>query len=145
MKAYNAMRAMSSALPNVQWIKIVDDSTSFIPWPLIPWPLIPWPVSADNYFVDATNILPHFTKLRTLVIKGGDMFACPLSGRNPPGLFNFPLLQNLSISCDWNWDLEMLSALPLLEASELQENPQLKGNLSSLRALKDTLTKVTIK
>lgn len=142
VKSYNAMRAMSSALPNLQWMKIfheeeedTSDSDSDEE-----------SNAAADLFVEATNILPNFTKLRTLVIQNVESdYYCPLSERHPPGLSNFPLLRNLRISCGWNWDLEMLTALPLLEALELQDNPQLTGNLSSLKSLKDILKKVTIK
>jgi hypothetical protein len=63
-----------------------------------------------------------------------------------PFLFNFPLLQRLSIS--WciclKWDLELISGLPSLKELKLKFNECLPGNLRSLRVLKDTLEHVEI-
>ena len=63
LKSYNAMRAMSTALRNLQWIKIYsfeevigsDEEETDNDEPV-------------NYFVDATTLLPSFTKLRRLEI-----------------------------------------------------------------------------
>eukprot|EP00986_Skeletonema_menzelii_P002428 scaffold654_cov148-Skeletonema_menzelii.AAC.4 len=122
---------MSTALPKLQWIKIVFDVAA----------------GTVNYFVDATTVLKNFTKLRSLEIQSSDVSYyqedCPLRGRYPV-LSNFLCLQKLKISCGWQWDLEMLSALPLLEELQCRTNSQLTGNLISLRSLKRTLTKVII-
>ena len=138
LKSYNAMRAMSTALPSLQWIKI-----DFVDFQILYSDEESDNDEAVNYFVDATTILPNFTKLRRLEIESSSSsYSCPLRGRCPV-LSNFPLLQTLKISCGWHLDLEMLSALPLLKELELSVKLTLTGNLSSLRALKDTLEKVT--
>ena len=66
LKSYNATRAMSTALPKLHWIKIVFDVAA----------------GTVNYFVDATTVLPNFTKLRSLEIQSSDVSYyqedCPL-------------------------------------------------------------------
>ena len=83
------------------------------------------------------NLISNFSKLRSLRLNSPD-----LNGRYPV-LFNFPHLQNLTITkyCQYlKWDLEMLSGFPLLK--ELHCNIDLNENISSLRVLKNTLQKV---
>jgi hypothetical protein len=89
------------------------------------------------------EIISNFSKLRILEINFG--FCAGLNGRYP-ALFNFPLLQKLTINrCNrLKWDLEMLAGMPLLKELDCAENRCLTGNINSLRVLKDTLEKVTI-
>jgi len=88
------------------------------------------------------DIISQFRKLRSL-----DMFLAPLNGRYP-ALFNFPLLEKLSIAecSNLRFDLDMLQGLPSLKNLDLDcdHNPYFTGNLRSLRVLKDTLEKVVI-
>ena len=86
------------------------------------------------------EFLSNFRKLRSLTIS-----RAPLNGRYPV-LFNFPLLQKLTIlyCYDLKLDLEMLAGLPLLKDLFCYDDPLLTGNISSLRVLKDTLEKVDI-
>jgi len=88
----------------------------------------------------SVDIISRFSKLRILEIR-----SAPLNGRYPV-LFNFPLLQNLTISNCHNlkWDLEVLTGLHSLTELQCEYNHDLTGSLSSLRVLKDTLEKVKI-
>jgi hypothetical protein len=95
-----------------------------------------------NYATHDIDFLSCFSKLRELAIYSDD--PVPLNGRYPV-LFNFPLLQKLSIKCRYlKWDLEMLSGMPLLKELDCLDNLCLAGNISSLRVLNDTLEKVKI-
>ena len=62
-------------------------------------------------------------------------------------LFNFPLLQKLTITSCWHlkWNLEMLAGMPLLKELDCQGNISLTGNINSLRELKDAIEKVNIR
>jgi len=144
--SYNAMRVMAAALPNFQQIKISS---------LCDWGCKysngedPDEVQArrtDYFNTHDINIISNFRKLSSLEVWGKPMNGSfeSLNGRYPV-LFNFQLLRNLSIShCSYlKFDLDMLAS-PVLKELELRHNPQLSGNLSSLRTLKDTLEKVTI-
>jgi hypothetical protein len=88
------------------------------------------------------GIISNFSKLCNLIIDGAG-----LNGKYPVLFNSFPLLQKLGIRYCPNlkWDLEMLSGFPLLEELECKYDRHLTGNISSLRVLKDTLVKVTIK
>jgi len=140
VRKYNAMNVMSTALPYLQQLSLsyLGDEDKYRDGEN----------AAENWARHTANkttldieILSSFRKLRILKI-----YACaPLNGRYPV-LFNFPLLQKLTI---WNctylmWDLRMLKQLPLLKELKCGGNPRLFGNINSLRVLKDTLEKVQI-
>ena len=139
---YNLMRVMTTALPNLQQIS-VKYLVSFR--------------NKHKYYdgEDAEenreavyyhrqmydiNIISDFSKLRSLSLD-----EAPLNGRYP-ALFNFPLLQRLTISyCNYlKIDLEMLTGLPLLKELSLYRLPKLTGNLNNLRPLKDSLESIFI-
>jgi len=136
VRSYNAVRAMSTALPNLDQLAISD--------------LGNWHVYSDgedpewewdtNCIIHDINIISRFRKLRIL-----DFCQAPLTGRYPV-FFNFPLLQELSIrSChNLKFDLDMLRGFPLLEVLEFRDNQHLNGNISSLRAFKGTLKSLHI-
>jgi hypothetical protein len=146
MDECNAMRVMTEAMPNLQQITIGD---------------LGWgnkynngedPVdeegadSTAHYTTYNIEIISNFRKLRVLKIGEYDG-EVGLNGRYPFLFNSFPLLQKLSINeCDWlKWDLEMLAGMPSLKELNCAYNPSyLRGNISSLRVLKDTLEKVTI-
>jgi hypothetical protein len=80
------------------------------------------------------DVISRFRQLRFLEID-----SAPLNGRYP-FLFNFPLLQKLSISCTYlKWDLGILGRLPFLAELKCGGNPRLSGNIDSLRVFRDTL------
>eukprot|EP00984_Skeletonema_dohrnii_P036432 scaffold37414_cov255-Skeletonema_dohrnii-CCMP3373.AAC.2 len=122
VRAYNAMRAMSTSLPNLQQISICNINAS------------------NGEDPDDINIISIFRNLRSLDI----WRHASLNGRYPV-LFNFPLLEKLSVSdCRYlKWDLEMLQGLTSLKELDCTRS-LLTGNLSSLGALKDSLEKVRL-
>ena len=143
---YNAMAVMTRALPNLQQITIgglgyghkwndgedpddgedSDEEMAAI---------------TDDRIVHDIEIISNFTQLRILTFWHG----AQLNGRYP-ALFNFPLLQKLSIvDCTFlKWDLEMLVGTPFLKELECTNNDRLTGNINNLRVLKDTLERVVI-
>ncbi|KAK1746878.1 hypothetical protein QTG54_002222 [Skeletonema marinoi] len=137
-RSYNAVRVMSTALPNLEQLMISklgsghvysdgDDPEE-------------WDIDHINHITHDIDIISRFRKLRIL-----DFFQAPLTGRYPV-LFNFPLLQELSISYCQNlkFDLDMLRGFPLLEVLNVGDNQHLTGNISSLSPLKNTLKKLHI-
>jgi hypothetical protein len=139
VRSYNAMRAMTTALPKLQQIelgyckgghKYVDGED----------PDEEWAARTADWTAHDIDIISNFRKLRIL-----ELDVAPLNGRYPV-LFNFPLLQKLTIrDCDnLVLDLEMLAGMPVLKEFECLSNDCLTGNISSLRVLKDTLEKVRI-
>ena len=91
------------------------------------------------------NIISKFQNLRSLGI-----MEAPLNGEYPV-LFNFPLLQKLTIYDDpekchnyIKWDLKMLEGLPMLKELECCTNEAMSGSINSLRVLKDTLETIDI-
>ena len=130
---YYAMRAMTTALPNLQRLTILyleDGGHVFHNG------------ENPNYLLRSHNIgiISRFRRLRCL-----NIFQADMSGRYP-ALFDFPLLQTLNIgNCeDLEFDLGMLAGLPSLKQIEFTDLPFLTGNVSSLRAFKATLEKVKI-
>jgi hypothetical protein len=147
---YNAMAAMTTVLPNLQQVSLgylgrgrhkysdgedpdEDRAAQTAYW--------------TTYDID---IISRFRKLRALEVRGIPAYKSggpqsPLNGRYP-SLFNFPLLQSLTIEeCDYlKWDLEMVAGLPLLKELFCHTSRLLTGNINSLRVLKDTLAKVSI-
>eukprot|EP00984_Skeletonema_dohrnii_P029502 scaffold20195_cov75-Skeletonema_dohrnii-CCMP3373.AAC.2 len=135
---YNALNVMATAMPNLQQIKISYFKRARHKYNDGEDPDEEQVARTANYSIHDIEILSNFTKLRILE------FECaPMNGRYP-SLFEFSLLRKLNI---WfgrmKWDLEMLEGLPLLE--ELHVNSGgVAGNINSLKALKDTLTMVSI-
>ncbi len=138
---YSAMNVVARAMPNLQQIMIGH----------LEWghkysdgedPDEELAAQTAHQTTHDIEIISNFRKLRILNIK--NVFS-RLNGRYP-FLFNFPLLQKLSIKhCKYlKWDLGMLVRLPLLKELECWENSSLTGNIISLRVLKDTLEKVEI-
>ena len=149
LKKYNAMRVMTTVLPNLQQIRICylggehkygdgEDPTVEKTDRLLE--------DADeerpaDYTAHDIGIISNFSKLRELSI-----FDAGLNGRYPFLFNSFPLLQKLSIiGCSYlKWDLEMLAGLPTLKELECSDSACLHSNINSLRVLKDTLEKVNI-
>ena len=144
MESYNAMTVMTTVMPNLQQIDLhslrrrlgyehkYNDGED---------PDEDLAARTASYTAHDIEIISNFRKLRILEINNAR-----LNGRYPV-LFNFPLLQKLSISnyCRYlKWDLEMLSGMPLLKELVVFNNHSLTGNIKSLRVIKDTLEKVTI-
>ncbi|KAK1734531.1 hypothetical protein QTG54_014779 [Skeletonema marinoi] len=137
---FNAMRAMSTALPHLQQLSI---------WGL-EWghkyidgedPDEQWAADTANYTTHDIHLISNFRKLRVLHFENA-----PLIGRYPV-LFDFPLLRELSVSPRHllKFDLGMLSAGCLsLKELKLSGNQELAGNLRSLRVLKHTLEKLEV-
>eukprot|EP00985_Skeletonema_marinoi_P000091 scaffold25_cov69-Skeletonema_marinoi.AAC.5 len=141
VRKYNALVAMSTALPNLQQISLGhhrnlyghkysdgEDRDE------------EWAAHRANFITHDIEIISRFRKLRSL-----ELVLTPLNGRYP-FLFSFPLLHKLNITMchHLKWNLEMLAGLPLLKELNCNDNDFLTGNLNSLSVLKDTLTKVTI-
>ena len=142
-----SMRVMSTELPNLQLLQIKglgwghkysdgEDADE------------QWATATANYTTHDINIISNFLKLRVLHIS---QYA-PLNGRFPV-LFNFPLLNELSISkcSSLKFDLDMLVGLSSLKELELGTDTctnsglsRLTGNLSSLRVRRDTIENVRI-
>jgi hypothetical protein len=97
--------------------------------------------SSSNDVMHNIDMVSNFTKLRVLKLEG----ASSLNGKYPY-LFNFPLLQHLTVSnCGYlKWDLSVLAGFPLLKEFHCARSQLLTCNISSLRVLKDTLESVTL-
>ena len=140
VRSYNAMRVMSTALPNLSKLMIrhLDPEQRYTNGVD---PDEERAAATANYTTHDINIVSNFRKLRELSI-----CKAPLNGRYPV-LFNFPLLRVLRIhEADYlKFDLEMLGeGLPSLEELYCARTSRLTGNVNSLRALRDTLEKVDI-
>jgi hypothetical protein len=156
VEAYDVMSIMTEALPNLQQIdlKFLRGSHHGRPFPFYRHkyndgedPEEETPGRFD-YSTHDIEIISNFRKLRIL-----DINLAPLNGTYPV-LFNFPLLEKLSIQHCFRLkvDLEMLAGgLPMLK--ELTCNgiiePDISkstaaGNISSLRVLKETLEKLNL-
>ena len=127
---YNAMRVMTTALPNLASLTILhlqDGGHIFHNGEN--------PDETHGYISLNIGIISRFRMLRCL-----NIFQAGLNGRYP-ALFDFPLLQNLNIgNCGYlEFDLESLAGLPVLKQIIFTDLPCLTGNVKSLRALKDTL------
>ena len=140
VEKFNALTVMTEAMPNLQQITL-----SWLGWRQI------WSDGEDANEVLAARyahftshdieIISNFSKLRMLSIS-----SAPLNGRYRFLFSSFPLLQKLDIdNCGYlKWDLEMLAGLPVLKELKCCRNPNLTGNISSLRVLKDSLVEVKI-
>ena len=143
VKKYNAVAAMTTALPNFQQIEI----RNFKPYNGLHHkfidgddPNIIWTASTANWPTCDVEILHSFRRLRELRIN-----THTLNGRYRV-LFDFPLLQKLTIvnSAHLKWDLAILSGLPLLKELKCFMNGQMTGSISSLSVLKGNLVYVAI-
>eukprot|EP00984_Skeletonema_dohrnii_P028771 scaffold18884_cov72-Skeletonema_dohrnii-CCMP3373.AAC.1 len=152
VRKFNAMAAMSTALPHLQQIEIsylneghkYSDGRHYLDREHTYYsdgedPEEDRSAYSASWITYDIEILIRFRKLRIL-----EMHHAPLNGRYP-FLFNFPLLQQLKISCYYlKWNLEMLAGLPLLKELYCHCNNSMTGNINSLRVLKDTLAVVHI-
>jgi hypothetical protein len=142
VKALEGLRVMSTVLPNLQSVRITPLSFNGVyhKYNVGEEPEEEQDARTDTWRTHDIEIITGFTKLRRL-----ELLNAPLNGRYP-FLFNFPLIQKLSISNSacLKWDLGMLARLPMLKELECCTNSKLTGNISSLRVLKDTLEKVTL-
>eukprot|EP00985_Skeletonema_marinoi_P004287 scaffold1879_cov97-Skeletonema_marinoi.AAC.2 len=124
VRSYNAVRAMSTALPNLDQLMIsrLTDRVGY---------------QSHHARLD---IISSFRELRVLYVVDAH-----LTGRYPV-LFNFPLLKRLRITyCrHLKFDLDMLLGFPLLEVLDFSDNQHLTGNISSLSPLKSTLKSLDI-
>jgi hypothetical protein len=130
---YNAIRVMTTALPNLQQITICrlgnghkySDGED---------PDEEMATAFAHFTTHDINIISNFRKLHRLNIE------------RYPALFNFPLLEMLRISlcCNFKWELEMLSGFPSLRELDVECNRSLRGNIGSLNVLKNSLEKVKI-
>jgi hypothetical protein len=138
-RRYNAMGVMARVLPNLQQIAIgyLGDGHK---WSDGEDPNEEWATMSSNRTTHDVGIISNFSMLRSLTID-----AAYLNGRYPV-LFNFPLLQKLTIKDGGilKWDLEMLAGMPSLKELECDRNDRMTGNINNLRVLKDTLEKVVI-
>ena len=141
VKKYNAMGAMSIALPNLQRITLNNFFPGVAKYNDGEDPDEQQTAHTASHTTHDIEIISRFAKLRVLNIR-----TTQLNGRYPFFFNSFPLLQKLSIRfCPYlKFDLEMLVGLPMLKEVECDYNQSLCGNINSLRVLKDTLEKVHI-
>jgi len=141
VEKYNAVRVMTTALPNLLEIRFWGDfkegGHKYIDGQD---PNEEKAAETANHTAYDIEIISNFRKLRFLHI-----FRAPLNGRYP-SLFNFPLLEHLFVyECNnLKWDLDILQGLPILKQFSCSSNRSVSGSLNSLRVLKDTLEKVNI-
>jgi hypothetical protein len=139
VEEYNAMGVLTRVLPNLQQITLFGLGRGH-QWSDGEDPDEEWAARYANQTSYDIEIISNFSKLREL-----ELYNAGLNGRYPV-LFNFPLLQKLTIQhCDYlKLDLGMLAGLPLLKELDCINNDHLSGNISGLRVLKNTLEKVEI-
>eukprot|EP00577_Skeletonema_sp_RCC1716_P012856 CAMPEP_0113394668 /NCGR_PEP_ID=MMETSP0013_2-20120614/12665_1 /TAXON_ID=2843 ORGANISM="Skeletonema costatum, Strain 1716" /NCGR_SAMPLE_ID=MMETSP0013_2 /ASSEMBLY_ACC=CAM_ASM_000158 /LENGTH=386 /DNA_ID=CAMNT_0000278591 /DNA_START=54 /DNA_END=1214 /DNA_ORIENTATION=- /assembly_acc=CAM_ASM_000158 len=137
---YDAMAAMTTALPHLQQIGISYLHEEGHKYSDGDDPYERLAANTADLTTHDTQLLSNFKWLRSL-----DICYRPLNGRFP-FLFNFTLLHKLNTSgcCYLNWDLESLAGLPQLKELFCTGNESLTGNINSLRVLKDTLAMVDI-
>jgi hypothetical protein len=144
VERYNAVNVMTRAMPNLQKIHLRSLGRSRDrrrhKWSDGEDPNEEVTAGTANYTSHDIGIISNFRKLRILEISSAG-----LNGIYPV-FFNFPLLQKLCIySCyGLKWNMEMLAGLPLLKELMCRGTNYVTGNISSLRALKDTLEKVNV-
>ena len=137
---YNALVAMTTALPNLQEITLRDMifGHRFVDGED---PYEARVTLTANFDIHDIDIISNFRKLRVLHIE-----TVYLNGRYPV-LFDFPLLRELRVTTSdyLKFDLGILSAgCPSLKTLKVTFTENLTGDLRSLRVLKDTLEKVEI-
>jgi hypothetical protein len=142
MDSYNAFRILASVLPNLQQISVTDlvkeDRHKYNDGED---PDEEVAASTADFVSHDIEILSNFSRLKILKFE----YYPGLNGRYPFLFRSFPLLEHLTIAhCpDLKWDLEMLAAgMPLLKELFVFEGKNMTGKLSSLKILKDTLTRV---
>ena len=141
MSTYDAMSAMTTALPCLQQISIcylreerLEYSDGEEP------PCQRRNARTAELTTHDIEILSSFKLLKSLD------FCCRSLNGSYPFIFNFPLLNRLNITgcCHLKWDLEMLSGLPHLKELYCDGNVCLTGNIDSLRVFRDTLVMVDV-
>jgi hypothetical protein len=141
LNGYNAMRMLTTEMPNLQqiWLSGFRDRHKYVDGEDPDESMAA--ANIAHYTPLDVEIISNFSKLRIL-----DIYHNVLNGRYPFLFNSFPLLQKLTINyCDLlKWDLDMLTGFPLLKELDCCYNRCLTGNINSLRVLKDTLEKVTI-
>eukprot|EP00985_Skeletonema_marinoi_P010168 scaffold4795_cov191-Skeletonema_marinoi.AAC.6 len=129
VRSYNAMRVMSTALPNIQQLSIYDLGHGLDIFTNGEDPDEERAAAAEtaSYTTHDINIISNFRKLRVL-----EILNAPLNGRYP-SLFHFPHLQRLAITYCHNlkWDLDMLASFPLLKELDCSSNHHLTGKAIS--------------
>eukprot|EP00984_Skeletonema_dohrnii_P036431 scaffold37414_cov255-Skeletonema_dohrnii-CCMP3373.AAC.1 len=140
VRSYNAMRVMSTALPNMEQLSISNLGHENM-YSIGKDPDEEMAQRTANLPSHDINIISSFRKLRVM-----HMCNALLNGSFPV-LFNFQLLEKLSVQfCNYlTFDLDMLKGLPSLRELDCFGNPRLTGDLSSLRVLKGTLESVIIR
>ena len=152
VKTYNAVAAMTTALPNLQQIEISSfKSYNGLHHKFIDGddPNLNLAASTANWPAYNIDILSSFRRLYELKIHSGALkngSGEALNGRYPM-LFNFPRLQKLTIfnTANLKWDLEMLAGLPLLKELKCCWNRKMTGNINSLNVQKGNLVIVQIR
>jgi hypothetical protein len=150
MNNYNLIGVMATALPNLQQITLGNlngRQENLYKYSDGEDPDEERAAETAGMTAHDIGIISNFRKLRILSIKDETHYSSSLLNGRYPFLFNsFPLLQKLRITfCEYlRWDLEMLSAFPLLKELDVTSNNRLTGNIRSLRVLKDTLETLTI-
>ena len=111
VEKYNRTAAMTTALPNLQQITLCALGYNGHKYEDGEDPDESQAVETANCPTHDIEIISNFRRLRILEIDDA-----PLNGRYP-FLFNFPLLQKLTIyyAPKLKWDLDVLVGLPLLE------------------------------
>eukprot|EP00984_Skeletonema_dohrnii_P019766 scaffold9512_cov168-Skeletonema_dohrnii-CCMP3373.AAC.2 len=140
-RKYKTMVAMTTALPNLQQIRLYYDFGRGHKYRDGKDPDEKKAASTADWTAYDIQMISKFTKLRRL-----EIIRAPLNGRYPV-LFNFPLLERLDIKYCSNlkWDLNALTKLHCLKELHVDTSDSLTGNINSLRVLKDTLEKVYIR
>ena len=154
MNNYNAMRVMATEMPNIQQLTLANNGNLNEnrrygirhKYSDGEEPDEEWAAETAAYTTLDIEIISNFQKLHTLAIQDSLYYSSILNGRYPFLFNSFPLLQKLSINhCKYlKWDLDMLSAFPLLKELYVTSNNGLTGNMRSLRVLKDTLETLSI-
>ena len=143
VKNYKAMVAMTTALPNLQQMKIWDIYEGRKEHRYCDGEVPDEKRAAKTAKKAAHDIqmVSNFRQLRHLSIS-----STQLNGRYPV-FFNFPLLQKLEIKycSSMKGDLKMLKGLPSLKELTVSQTPLLTGNIKSLAVLKNTLEKVNLR
>ncbi len=140
VRSYKAMSVISTALPNLQQISISNLGHEDI-YHNGEDPDEGLARSTANLPAYDISIISKFRQLREM-----HMCNAVLNGRFP-ALFNFPLLEKLSIQyCNYlKFDLDMLQGLPSLKELDCNGNSHLTGNIGSLKTLKDSLEIIIIR
>ena len=144
VEKYNAMRNMTTALPNLQQLGITElgerhkysDGED---------PDEGHATETADWTTCDLGIITNFGQLRDLAIIDEPVTGS-LNGRYPFLFNSFPLLQKLNIH--WcrliKWDLDMLASLPVLKDLNCVQNSSLTGNINSLKVIKDSLETLVI-